>query len=258
MSEDLLCETRGPIAFLTINRESRRNAISQEMITAFLTHLDRLDRDPEVRAVCITGAGDKAFCSGADLAVTLSGGQEDRPAGTRNYAALLKKMAAFGKPLVARVNGSCLAGGLGLMLSCDIVIARDDASFFAPEVNVGIFPMMVGALLYRHVGRKKAMDMVLTARRIGAPEAERLGLITRAVEPERLDQEVNETLQILASKSPIGMRIGKEAFRTMSDMPFDEAVDYLCEALGRIISTEDAQEGMKAFLEKREPLFKGK
>jgi enoyl-CoA hydratase/carnithine racemase len=108
------------------------------------------------------------------------------------------------------------------------------------------------------VGRKKAMDMVLTARRIGAPEAERLGLITRAVEPERLDQEVNETLQILASKSPIGMRIGKEAFRTMSDMPFDEAVDYLCEALGRIISTVDAQEGMKAFLEKREPLFKGK
>ena len=257
MSEDLLCETRGPIAFLTINRESRRNAISQEMITAFLTHLDRLDRDLEVRAVCITGAGDKAFCSGADLAVTLSGGQEDRSAGPGNYAALLKKMAAFGKPLVARVNGSCLAGGLGLMLSCDIVIARDDASFFTPEVNVGIFPMMVGALLYRHVGRKKAMDMVLTARRIGAPEAERLGLITRAVEPERLDQEVNETLQILASKSPIGMRIGKEAFRTMSDMPFDEAVDYLCEALGRIISTEDAQEGMKAFLEKREPLFKG-
>jgi enoyl-CoA hydratase/carnithine racemase len=258
MAEDLLCETRGPIAFVIINRESKRNAISQEMITTFLTHLDRLDRDPEVRAICITGAGDKAFCSGADLAVTLSGGQEDRLVGPRNYAALLKKMVAFGKPLVARVNGSCLAGGLGLMLSCDVVIAREDVSFFTPEVNVGIFPMMVGALLYRHVGRKKAMDMVLTARRIGAPEAERLGLITRAVEPERLDQEVNETLQILASKSPIGTRIGKEAFRTMSDMPFDEAVDYLCEALGRIISTEDAQEGMKAFLEKRAPLFKGK
>jgi enoyl-CoA hydratase/carnithine racemase len=256
MSEDLLCETRGNVAFLTINRESRRNAISQEMITAFLTHLDRLDQDDEVRAVCVTGAGDKAFCSGADLAGTLSG--QDRLAGPRNYAALLKRMAAFGKPLVARVNGSCLAGGLGLMLSCDIVIARNDASFFTPEVNVGIFPMMVGALLYRHMGRKKAVDMALTGRRISAPEAERMGLITRAAEPERLDQEVNETLQILTSKSPIGMRIGKEAFRVMSDMPFDEAVDYLCEALGRVIATEDAQEGMMAFLEKRKPVFKGK
>jgi enoyl-CoA hydratase/carnithine racemase len=256
MSEDLLCETRGNVAFLTINRESRRNAISQEMITAFLTHLDRLDQDDEVRAVCVTGAGDKAFCSGADLAGTLSG--QDRLAGPRNYAALLKRMAAFGKPLVARVNGSCLAGGLGLMLSCDIVIARNDASFFTPEVNVGIFPMMVGALLYRHMSRKKALDMALTGRRISAPEAERMGLITRAAEPERLDQEVNETLQILTSKSPIGMRIGKEAFRVMSDMPFDEAVDYLCEALGRVIATEDAQEGMMAFLEKRKPVFKGK
>ena len=226
------------------------------MITAFLTHLERLDQDPEVRAVCITGAGDKAFCSGADLAGSLSG--QDRMAGPRNYAALLKRMAAFGKPLVARVNGSCLAGGLGLMLSCDIVIARNDASFFTPEINVGIFPMMVGALLYRHVGRKRALDMVLTGRRISAPEAERLGLVTRAVEPERLDQDVNETLQLLASKSPIGTRIGKEAFRVMSDMPFDEAVDYLCEALGRVIATEDAQEGMNAFLEKRAPVFKGK
>ena len=256
MSDDLICETRGNTTLLTINRESRRNAISQEMITAFLTHLERLDQDPEVRAVCITGAGDKAFCSGADLAGTLSG--EDRLSGPRNYAALLKRMAAFGKPLVARVNGSCLAGGLGLMLSCDIVIARNDASFFTPEINVGIFPMMVGALLYRHVGRKRALDMVLTGRRISAPEAERLGLVTRAVEPERLDQDVNETLQLLASKSPIGTRIGKEAFRVMSDMPFDEAVDYLCEALGRVIATEDAQEGMNAFLEKRAPVFKGK
>lgn len=256
MSDDLICETRGNTTLLTINRESRRNAISQEMITAFLTHLERLDQDPEVRAVCITGAGDKAFCSGADLAGSLSG--QDRMAGPRNYAALLKRMAAFGKPLVARVNGSCLAGGLGLMLSCDIVIARNDASFFTPEINVGIFPMMVGALLYRHVGRKRALDMVLTGRRISAPEAERLGLVTRAVEPERLDQDVNETLQLLASKSPIGTRIGKEAFRVMSDMPFDEAVDYLCEALGRVIATEDAQEGMNAFLEKRAPVFKGK
>jgi enoyl-CoA hydratase/carnithine racemase len=167
-------------------------------------------------------------------------------------------MARFGKPLVARVNGPCLAGGLGLMLSCDIVIARSDVFFSTPEVNVGIFPMMVGALLYRNVGRKKAMDMVLTGRKIPALEAESMGLITRAVEPERLDHEIQETLKLLTSKSSIGMRIGKEAFYAMSDMPFEEAVDCLCEALGRAISTDDAMEGMMAFMQKREPKFKGK
>ena len=255
---DLLYEVKGGAAFLTINRESRRNAITQEMIAAFPARLDRADQDDDVYAVCITGAGQKAFCSGADLAVTLGKEGEDPLSGARNYAGLLKKMAQFGKPLVARVNGPCLAGGLGLMLSCDIVIARNDAFFSTPEVNVGIFPMMVGALLYRNVGRKKAVEMVLTGRKITAMEAESMGLITRAVEPDRLDQEVQETLNLLTSKSSIGMRIGKEAFYAMSDMPFEEAVDYLCEALGRAISTEDAMEGMMAFMQKREPKFKGK
>jgi enoyl-CoA hydratase/carnithine racemase len=258
MSEDLLYEVKDGTALLTINREARRNAISQEMITAFTDYLDKADRDEDVRVVCITGAGEKAFCSGADLAVTLAGEEEERLAGPRNYAGLLKIMAGFGKPLVAKVNGPCLAGGIGLMLSCDIIIARNDTFFRTPEVNVGIFPMMVGALLYRNVGRKKAVDMVLTGRKIPAPEAESMGLITRAVEPERLNDEVEETLKLLASKSPIGMRIGKEAFHAMSDMPFEEAVDYLCEALGRAISTEDAMEGMTAFMQKRKPDFKGK
>ena len=255
---DLLYEVKEGAAFLTINRESRRNAISQEMIAAFLDDLEKADQDKDVFAVCITGAGEKAFCSGADLAVTLAKEGEDPLSGARNYAQLLKKMALFGKPLVARVNGPCLAGGLGLMLSCDIVIARSDVFFSTPEVNVGIFPMMVGALLYRNVGRKKAMDMVLTGRKIPALEAESMGLITRAVAPERLDHEIRETLKLLTSKSSIGMRIGKQAFYAMSDMPFEEAVDYLCEALGRAISTEDAMEGMMAFMQKREPKFKGK
>jgi enoyl-CoA hydratase/carnithine racemase len=255
---DLLYEVKGGTAFLTINRESRRNAISQEMIAAFLDYLDRADQDNDVYAVSITGAGEKAFCSGADLAVTLAKEGEDPLSGARNYAELLKKMAQFGKPLIARVNGHCLAGGLGLMLSCDIVIARNDVFFSTPEVNVGIFPMMVGALLYRNVSRKKAMDMVLTGRKIPATEAESMGLITRAVEPDRLDQEIQETLKLLTSKSSIGIRIGKEAFYAMSDMPFEQAIDYLCEALGRAISTEDAMEGMMAFMQKREPKFKGK
>lgn len=258
MTEDLLYEVKKGTAFLTINRESSRNAISQEMIVGFLEYLDRADQDRDVTAVCITGAGEKAFCSGADLALSLTREGEDTLSGARTYAKLLKKMAQFGKPLVARVNGPCLAGGLGLMLSCDIVIARNDLFFSTPEVNVGLFPMMVGALLYRNVGRKKAMEMVLTGRKIPAPEAENMGLITRAVEPERLDHEIRETLKLLTSKSPIGMRIGKEAFHAMSNMPFEEAVDYLCEAFGRVISTQDAMEGMMAFMEKREPKFKGR
>jgi enoyl-CoA hydratase/carnithine racemase len=190
--------------------------------------------------------------------MTLARQGEDRLSGARNYARLLKAMARFGKPLVARVNGPCLAGGLGVMLSCDIVIARNDVYFCTPEVNVGIFPMMIGALLYRNASRKKVMDMVLTGRKILAPEAEGMGLISRAVAPDRLEDEIRETLSLLVSKSPVGIRIGKEAYGKMVDEPFDEAVDSLCEALGKVISTEDAMEGMAAFMEKREPKFKGR
>ena len=258
MSEDLLYTVKDYVATFTLNREARRNAISQEMITAFHHYLDQADQDETIRAVCVTGAGDKSFCAGADLLVTLTREDEDRLAGAQNYAALLKKIVRFNKPVVARVNGACLAGGLGLMLACDIVIARRDAAFWTPEVNVGIFPMMVGALLMRHLSPKKVMDMVLTGRKIKAPEAEQIGLISRAVEVEKFDQEVEATLNLLASKSPIGLRIGKEAFYAAGDLPFEEAVDYLCLALGRAISTEDAMEGMTAFIEKREPKFKGR
>ncbi|MDZ7698682.1 MAG: enoyl-CoA hydratase-related protein [Deltaproteobacteria bacterium] len=258
MSDDLLYEKKDQVAWLTINREPRRNAISQEMITAFLDHLQSADTDEDIRTVCITAAGEKVFCSGADLAVTLVGNAEDRLVGPRHYARLLKEMAAFGKPLVARVNGACLAGGIGLMLSCDIVIARNDTYFCTPEVNVGIFPMMVGALLFKNVTYKKVMDMVLTGRKIDAAKAEQMGLISRAVEPANLNEAVQRTLSLLTGKSPIGTRIGKEAFHRAHPMPFDDAVDHLCEALGRVISTEDAAEGIIAFMEKRKPEFKGK
>jgi enoyl-CoA hydratase/carnithine racemase len=254
MGSDLLYEIGGKIAWMTINRESRRNSISQEMMSGIIARLAESEENPEVRAICFTGAGEKAFCSGADLASTLSG-ENDITEGAHNYALLLKKLASVAKPVVARVNGPCLAGGLGFMLACDIVIARNDAWFSAPEVNVGIFPMMVGALLYRNLGRKKAVEMVLTARRIGAPEAETLGLITRAVPPEELDASVNEVLAGLVEKSPLGLTIGKKAFYRMADLPFEEALDYLSGQLVEISKTADAAEGIMAFLEKRKPVY---
>ncbi len=258
MSDDLLYDVKDRVALLTINREDRRNAINLEMIRSFRDRLREADRDESVGAVCLTGKGDKAFCAGADLGVTLAGQGEDPLSGPRTYAALLKEMAKFPKPLLARVNGPCIAGGMGLMLACDIVIASDDTYFRLPEVNVGIFPMMVGALLYRNLPRKKTMDLVLTGRKIPVVEAERLGMISRAVAPDRLNNEVADTLKVLTSKSPMGTRLGKQAFSVMSDMSFEAAVDYLCDALIKVISTQDAVEGMTAFMEKRAPRFTGK
>jgi enoyl-CoA hydratase/carnithine racemase len=159
---------------------------------------------------------------------------------------------------VARVNGACMAGGMGFMLACDIVIARDDARFGTPEVNVGLWPMMIGALIYRNTLRKKAMEMVLLGEKLNADQAQEMGLITRAVPADHLDQEVNRVLQSLTQKSSIGMKIGKEAFYAMADMPFEQAVDYLSDKIAEVASTEDAKEGITAFIEKRKPVFKGK
>jgi enoyl-CoA hydratase/carnithine racemase len=251
----LLFDVADNIATLTINREDRRNAISIEAIRLFLQYLDQAERDSEVRVVLITGAGNRAFCSGADLGGD-SGG--DIRQGVKMYARLLKRLSGFPKPVVARVNGACMAGGIGFMLACDIVIARNDAEFGTPEVNVGLWPMMIGALIYRNTLRKKAMEMVLLGERLTAAQALEMGLITRMAQPDRLDAEVNGVLQSLSQKSPIGIKIGKEAFYAMADMPFEEAVDYLSEKIAEVAATQDAREGITAFIEKRKPVFKGK
>jgi enoyl-CoA hydratase/carnithine racemase len=253
-AEDLTYRVENAVAYFTINREPQRNAISPQAVKLFLQYLDQAEADPNVRVVCITGAGDKAFCSGADLGGAMADGQD----AFKRYADLLKRLAAFPKPTVARVNGYCLAGGTGFMLACDIVIARDDAKFGTPEVNVGLFPMMIGALIFRNVLRKKAMEMALLGERLSAAEALAMGLLTRVVPADQLDAAVNAVLENLAGKSPIGMKLGKEAFYKMADMPFEAALDYLSGRLGEVAATEDAKEGITAFIEKRKPVFTGK
>ena len=257
MSDELLYEVREGTAFLTINREAKRNSLSREVMAAFLVCLEQAEKDDNVRSVCISGAGG-LFCSGADLGGAFGVDEEGRLPGAGEFADLLKRLAGFGKPTLARVNGPCLAGGLGVMLACDIVLAADDAWFSAPEVNVGLFPMMVGALLYRNVGRKKALDMVLTGRRVSAAEAEAMGLVTEALPSSGLDGQVEKTLKLLGEKSPTALSMGKKAFHAMADMPFEDAMDFLCGELGKVVATGDAAEGMAAFREKRKPHFRGR
>jgi enoyl-CoA hydratase/carnithine racemase len=246
-------------AILTINREQQRNALSAEAIDLLHAHLDRIQGDTAVRVVLLTGAGEKAFCTGADLgggAMPTDGAHT--PAAFQEYARLLKRIYSFPKPTVAKVRGFCLAGGMGLMMACDIVLAEETSRFGTPEVNVGLFPMMIGALIFRNVLRKKAMEMVLSGRMLDAAEAESLGLITRSVPADQLDGAVAQIVQSLCAKSPIGLRIGKEAFYTMADMPFGQAVDYLADQLFAVARTQDAKEGLRAFMEKRKPAFTGK
>jgi enoyl-CoA hydratase/carnithine racemase len=251
----LLYRVKQDVAYFTINREPQRNALSLDAINLFLKYLDQAERDENVRVILVGGAGDKAFCSGADLGSAPGGEIQD---GFRRYARLLKRLTGYSKPVVAKVNGYCLAGGMGLMLACDIVIAADHAKFGTPEVNVGLWPMMIGAVIYRNVLRKKAMEMVLLGERFGAEQALEMGLITRTVPAETLDQEVGKILKSLAAKSSIGIKIGKEAFHAMADMPFEEAVDFLSGKIAAVAATEDAREGITAFIEKRTPVFKGK
>jgi enoyl-CoA hydratase/carnithine racemase len=253
-SSDVIYEEKDKVAWIIINREKKRNSINAEVLKLFLSYLGQAKSDDNIRALCITGSGNKAFCSGADL----SGAEANGNKMARDYANLLKRIAAFPKPTVARVNGACLAGGTGLILACDIAVAVDHAIFGTPEVNVGLFPMMVGGLIFRNVPRKKAMEMVLLGNRLSAMEALEMGLLTSTVTSDKLDSEVDSILKTLISKSPIAMKIGKEAFYSMADMPLEQALDFLSDKLIEVASTEDAAEGITAFLQKRDPEFKGK
>lgn len=245
-------EVRGPAAWLTLNRPARRNALDGEMLDLLLAALDRAEADG-VRAVVITGAGDQAFCAGADLAGGFASGE-----GPRRFAALLKRLWSHPLPLVARLNGHCLGGGVGLALACDLAYAREDMEIGTPEVRVGLFPMMIAPLILRKAARGKAMEMVLTGGRVSAREAEAMGLVTRAVPQADLDAVVDRTVEGLCAAAPLALLRGREALREVEGMPVEAAVDTLCERLLWLLRTEDAAEGMRAFLERRAPVWRGR
>jgi enoyl-CoA hydratase/carnithine racemase len=248
------------VARITINRPGARNALSQEVMEGLLDAFDRAVADPLVRVVVLTGAGEKAFCAGGDLGGSgfKDKGFAERHHDRRSFADLFRRMNRLGKPIVARVRGHCLAGGFGLALGCDLVVASDDSSFGTPEVKRGLFPMMIMATIFRNVGRKKGMELLLTGDRISAAEAERLGLINYAVPVDQLDAKVDELVAKVAAMSPAVVRLGRDAFYAMSDMGFDPALEYLQTMLTVNLGTEDAIEGVTAFLQKRDPAWKGR
>jgi enoyl-CoA hydratase/carnithine racemase len=257
---DLLAERHGAVLTLTINRPERRNAMTWEVIGGLRHHLARAKVDPGVRVVVLAGAGDQAFCAGADLTGMVPrdpGGMTDEYADhhwARGWLAeLFEELWHLGKPTIARVQGWAMAGGFGLALACDVVIASDQARFGAPELNVGLWPYMVTVPLLRSMPPKKALELMLTSRVVGAEEADRIGFVNRVVPQDRLDAEVADMAALLASKPPGVMRMGRESFYAVLDSAATEALPYLHAMLTVTSQTAEAAEGIAAFIEKRPP-----
>jgi|SRR4051794_28062087 len=254
-------EQRGAARWLVLDRPAQRNALSTSLIAELHSALLRADGDLEVRAVCVTGAGEKVFCSGMDLAsagAALQAGAVAAHEGRRAYASLLADLSRLGKPVVACVNGAVLGGGMGLLAACDLAVAADDARFGTPEVDVGLFPFMALAPLSRCLGRRAALDLALTGRRIDAREAQALGLVNRVVPRAELAAAADELLGTLAAKSPAALSLGRRAFYATQDLPYEAQLEALCAQLSINALAEDAAEGVAAFLEKRKPEFKGR
>jgi enoyl-CoA hydratase len=261
MTELVLCDVQEGIATLTLNRPERRNALNLPLLDALIARLQECAARRDVRAIVLTGAG-KDFCSGGDLSPPSGdddeGGILSLHQGRQRFIDVFEAMHKVGKPIIGRVQGRAFAGGLGVMLACDLVIASDDALFATPEVKVGLFPMMIMALIFRNIGRKKGMELILTGDAITAAKAAQLGLINDAVPAEQLDAAVTKLAQKLAALSPAVLRLGRDAFYQSQDMDFGAALQYLRAQLTLNTLTEDAAEGVTSFIMKRPPEWKGR
>ncbi len=253
MPETILVDDRGPVGRITLNRPDKRNPIGPgtcgELVAAFVS----LKANSAVRVVVLTGAG-AVFSAGGDLSA-MQGGQEGP---TATLVELFTTMHELGKPIIAMVNGHALAGGLGLMVACDLVVASDAAQFGTTEISVGLWPMMITAEITRSVGRKCALEMMLTGRKLDAREAVECGLVNRAVPAAELEATTMKLASEIAERSPAAIRLGLHAFYRSQDMELEPQLRYLQAELGRVLALEDAAEGITAFLQKRKPVWKGK
>lgn len=261
MYQAIATEEKDRVGTITLSREERRNAISPTMLLELFDALRKYDDDAGVLAIVLTGAGSKAFCAGADLSESMSTTASllDRHEGQRKFAELLRVITDLKKPLVGRINGNALGGGLGLACACDIVVAADDCRFGTPEISIGLFPYVITAIMLRCASSpKRLMEMMLTGDRLDAKEAQELGLVNHVVPRAQLDAKVDEITMKLRGKSPAVLRLGRRAFYTARDMGYENALEYLASVLAINTAAEDVTEGITAFLEKREPQWKGR
>jgi enoyl-CoA hydratase len=257
--QPVLYEVADGVARITLNDPATRNALSVELLGGLIGALERAREEAEVRCVVLASSHEKVFSSGANL----GGFAGEVPLvhkhfGSEQFVGLFKLIGALGKPTLCAARGHVLAGALGVALACDLIVASEQATFGTPEINVGAFPFMIMALIYRNVPRKKANELLLLGERFSAQEALAAGLVNRVVPAAEFDAAVAEWAGKLAAKSPLIMRLGKEAMRRQLDMPLDDALDYLRAQLTLALSTEDIVEGVTAFFEKRDPVWKGR
>ncbi|ABD88741.1 enoyl-CoA hydratase/isomerase family protein [Rhodopseudomonas palustris] len=259
MTDDsVIIEKRGAALWITINRPDKRNAINAGVVDGIGRGYRLAHDDAEVRALVLTGAGDKAFCAGADLQATGAAFAADFSKPNVDYADLLRLSQNATKPSIARVNGVCMAGGMGLLCMTDLAVAADTALFGLPEVKVGVFPMQVMSLLQDIAPRRLINEWALTGEPFDAQAALAAGLLNYAVPAAELDAKVDWLLARLADKSPTAIRRGKYAMRAIGAMSFDQAIAYTESQIALLAMTEDAKEGLKAFAEKRKPAWPGR
>jgi enoyl-CoA hydratase/carnithine racemase len=247
------------VATIALDRPDTRNALSDEVLDELIAAFTAARSDDAVRCVVLTSTHEKVFSSGGNLA----GFAADVPLIHKHFATdrfprLFRAIGELGKPSICAANGHVLAGGLGVALACDLVVAKEGVRFGTPEINVGVFPFMIMALIYRNVGRKKTNELLLLGDQISAEEAERIGIVNRVVPAAEFDAAVAEWAERLAAKSPVLMRLGKDAMFRQMDMPLADALEFLHSQLTLAFSTEDIQEGVKAFFEKRDPVWTGR